>query len=375
MIASTATDPTITSTWYQENWSLQTNLCEGTNTKSLNAPPHRVWNSIPRLGPYSVPWNPDVERKFGCRLQKIHLTCTQGSHSQESLLKIWTPSGDHINRLSCGDQLLWSPNVAAIPYTPTNWSRSLLHQYRKPATPDRYYSEYRDSPIDTCLCAHPATMNPKINEFTDRWAYRPEWSRISLGYQFANPPRREMLYLQEESNNLKFGKEDRGNGHFFPQGALINSYPVPSRKPSVGPLPFANWHSTQVFMDTDLFTGDPTASPKCPSNCRDPIDSAPYQTRSRHDDSASPIGSQVFAEYIEKDPSINSEYPRLEPDATRTNPLEQENPEDENLVKERVSSQRVRNTSHARRKVKANFKCHIKSCGSTFTRKKNLECE
>jgi hypothetical protein len=220
-------------------------------------------------------------------------------------------------------------------------------------------------------------MNSKANKFTDR-SYR-EWPSISLEYnhQSANPAHGEMLYLQEDDS--KFG---RGNVHIFPQGGLINSYPVPSRKASIGPLPFANWHSTQVLMGIDLdVTGDPSASPKCVTGqkvgwpSRDPIVNAPYQTRSRQNDSAGSqdVGSVVFAEYIKKDLITSSEYPTAE--GTRTNPLEQENPDDENLVKEQVSSLGVRNTSHARRKVKARFTCFIKDCGGTFTRKKNLECE
>jgi len=222
-------------------------------------------------------------------------------------------------------------------------------------------------------------MNPEANKFADR-SYRPEWMSIPHNHQSANTPHRELFYLQEEHSN--FGKEDRGNGHFPPQAALINSYPVPSREASLGPLPFANWHSTHVFMGTDLdVTGDPSASPNCVTGRRDSIVSVPFQTRSRHDDSASPIppeGSRdVFAGYFEKHSIICSEYPNQEPDynATRTNPLEQGNPDDENLVKEQVSSLRVRTTSHARRKVKARYECYIKNCGSTFTRKKNLECE
>src|SRR5258707_6061088 len=93
-------------------------------------------------------WN--VSPAVICRNLKTHLTCTQGSHSQESLWKLRTPSGDDINRLFCDIQLLWSPNVEIIPYTPTSWSRSSLHSYKKSAIPDPYYSEYRDSP--TCLC-------------------------------------------------------------------------------------------------------------------------------------------------------------------------------------------------------------------------------
>jgi len=237
------------------------------------------------------------------------------------------------------------------------------------------------------VCVHPPTMNPEANKFADR-SYRPEWLSIPHNHQSANPPHRESLYLQEEHS--KFGKEDRGNGHFPPQAALINSHPVPSREASLGPLPFVNWHSTYVFMGTDLdVTGDPSASPKCvtgrkmgwPTRCRDPIVSVPFQTQSRHDGSASPIppeGSRdVFAGYFEKDPIISDEYPKQEPDynATRTSPLEQDNPDDESLVKKRVSSLRVRTTSRARRKVEARFICPISRCGGTFTRKKNLECE
>ena len=210
------------------------------------------------------------------------------------------------------------------------------------------------------VCVHlsAAAMNPEADICTDR-SNRPGFPS-EYNRQTAGPSHKEM-----------FENGRRGKVQSLLQNVLFDSSPVRSEKASLGTPPFTNCHSTRDFMDTDLgVTGD---------------FSAVSQTMSRHDDEAPliPEGSQdmatvVFPKYIEIESIINSEYPKLEPDATVTHPLEQDNFDSsghEILVKENVSSPRVRFTSSTRRKVEARFACHIKGCGGTFTRKKNLECE